>query len=65
MANSSNKPSLGRAGKKPDGPCLSGLPGPPGAPGVPGNMKLMEILETEPPLVTDTVLQWRIFLLVT
>lgn len=61
LANSSNKPSLGRAGKKPDGPCLSGLPGPPGAPGVPGNMKLMGILETNWLLATDTVLQGRIF----
>uniref|UniRef100_A0A3P9MKA5 EGF-like domain-containing protein n=1 Tax=Oryzias latipes TaxID=8090 RepID=A0A3P9MKA5_ORYLA len=34
LANSSDKPSLGRAGKSPDSPCL---PGPPGAPGVPGH----------------------------
>ncbi|KAI3377006.1 hypothetical protein L3Q82_000231 [Scortum barcoo] len=37
LANSSDKPSLGRAGKSPDSPCLPGLPGPPGAPGVPGH----------------------------
>ncbi|KAG7242597.1 hypothetical protein INR49_020310, partial [Caranx melampygus] len=37
LANSSNKPSLGRAGKSSDIPCLPGLPGPPGAPGVPGH----------------------------
>ncbi|KAF7212848.1 collagen and calcium-binding EGF domain-containing protein 1 isoform X1 [Nothobranchius furzeri] len=37
LANSSDKPSLGRGGKIPDGSCLPGLPGPPGAPGVPGH----------------------------
>ncbi|XP_017284159.1 collagen and calcium-binding EGF domain-containing protein 1-like [Kryptolebias marmoratus] len=37
LANSSDKPSQGRGGKSPDGPCLPGLPGPPGAPGVPGH----------------------------
>ncbi|XP_072236253.1 collagen and calcium-binding EGF domain-containing protein 1-like [Leuresthes tenuis] len=36
LANSSDKPSLGRAGKGPDSPCLPGLPGPPGVPGHPG-----------------------------
>ncbi|TKS69757.1 Collagen and calcium-binding EGF domain-containing protein 1 [Collichthys lucidus] len=34
LANSSDKPSLGRTGKSPDSSCL---PGPPGAPGVPGH----------------------------
>ncbi|KAM4593836.1 collagen and calcium-binding EGF domain-containing protein 1-like [Odontesthes bonariensis] len=37
LANSSDKPSLGRAGKGPDSPCLPGLPGPPGVPGHPGD----------------------------
>ncbi|XP_061562965.1 collagen and calcium-binding EGF domain-containing protein 1-like [Cololabis saira] len=37
LANSSDKPSLGRSGKSPDSPCLPGLPGSPGAPGVPGH----------------------------
>lgn len=40
LANSSDKPSLGRAGKSPDSPCLPGLPGPQGAPGVPGNVNI-------------------------
>lgn len=35
LANSSDKPSLGRAGKIPDS--LPVVPGPPGAPGVPGH----------------------------
>ncbi|KAM8893817.1 collagen and calcium-binding EGF domain-containing protein 1-like isoform 3-T3 [Spinachia spinachia] len=37
LANSSDKPSQGRAGKSADSSCLPGLPGPPGAPGVPGH----------------------------
>lgn len=37
LANSSNKPSVRRAGKSPDS---SGLSGPPGAPGVPGNVNI-------------------------
>lgn len=41
LANSSNKPSLGRAGKSPDSPGLPGLPGPAGAPGVPGNVEII------------------------
>ncbi|KAG7482462.1 synaptotagmin-5-like [Solea senegalensis] len=40
LANSSDKPSLGRTGKGPDSPCLPGLPGPSGAPGVPGNVEI-------------------------
>ncbi|KAM4602645.1 collagen and calcium-binding EGF domain-containing protein 1-like [Polymixia lowei] len=37
LANSSDKPSQGRAGKGPDGPCPAGPPGSPGSPGVPGH----------------------------
>lgn len=39
LANSSNKPSVGRAGKPPHASCLPGSPGPPGAPGVPGDVE--------------------------
>ncbi|XP_056135149.1 collagen and calcium-binding EGF domain-containing protein 1-like [Lampris incognitus] len=37
LANSSDKPSQGRAGKGADSSSLRGLPGPSGAPGVPGH----------------------------
>lgn len=44
LANSSNKLSLRRAGKSPNGPCLPGSTGPAGAPGVPGNIDVTVLL---------------------
>lgn len=55
LANSSDKPSPGRAGKGPEGPCLSGLSGPPGAPGVPGNVGINVRFKSTRPVWTSSV----------